>query len=251
MARTAEPAICEPSHMTQLSSTLERPTASTGTMVPAADKAKRIIVGGVLLTVVMVALLAAGQAIDFGVYNLSIRALNADKHASVFGLASLLAQTVVAVVSVWRGSRVERARWAWFTLGALLAGLVVFRGLTTFNATALALPLLGVLGLVCWLTWSDRAAGRALIWAGLVFMATSLVLHKVGLAADSSLASDYTWAYQIEGIVKHGSELAGWMLLAIGIVAGIADRPAAELIPGGISRRVAASSRGLARRSRA
>ena len=52
-------------------------------------------------------------------------------------------------------------------------------------------------------------------------MATSLLLHKVGLAADASTASDYTWAYQITSMVKHGAELAGWMLLATGIAAGI------------------------------
>lgn len=238
--------------MAQPSSTLERPTAIAAAIVPAEDGTSRFVVAGLLVTTVMVALLAAGQAIDFGVFNLSIRALNADKHDSVFGLASLLAQTVVAVVSLWRGSRVEKRRWAWFTLGALVAALVVIRGVTTFNATALALPLLCVLCLVCWLTWLDRIASRTVIWAGLILMATSLLLHKVGLAADSSPASDYTWAYQIEGIIKHGAELAGWMVLAIGIVGGIADRPASQRIPGGIGWLASsASSRGLGRRTRA
>ena len=64
-------------------------------------------------------------------------------------------------------------------------------------------------------------------------MVVSLLLHKVGLAADSSTASDYTWAYQITGIVKHGAELAGWMLLATGIVAGIEGRAAREVTPAG------------------
>ena len=63
------------------------------------------------------------------------------------------------------------------------------------------------------LTWRDSGAARAVVWAGLILMVTSLLLHKVGLAADSSTASDYTWAYQITGMVKHGAELAGWMLI--------------------------------------
>lgn len=67
------------------------------------------------------------------------------------------------------------------------------------------------------------------MWAGLVLMATSLLLHKVGLAADSSTASDYTWAYQITSMVKHGAELAGWTLLATGIAAGVEGRSAREV----------------------
>jgi hypothetical protein len=96
--------------------------------------------------------------------------------------------------------------------------------LATFNATALALPLVCVFGLLCWLTWRDPGTVRVIVWAGLILMATSLLLHKVGLAADASTASDFTWAYQITGIVKHGAELAGWMLLATGIVAAVEGR---------------------------
>ena len=173
---------------------------------------RRVIVAGLLVAIAIVALQAASQAIDFGVFNLRLRALNGDKHASVFGVASLLAQIAVAAASVWRGSRVERHRWAWFALAGIVAVLVPVRGLTTFNAAALAVPLACVFCLLCWLTWRDPGAARAVVWTGLILMVTSLLLHKVGLAADSSTASDYTWAYQITGIVKHGAELAGWTL---------------------------------------
>lgn len=172
----------------------------------------------------MVALHAITQAIDFGVFNLRLQALNADYHLSVFGVASLLAQAAAAAAMGWRGSRAERHRWAWFTLGALVAGLIVVRASTHFNATALAVPLACVFCLLCWLTWRDPVAARVVVWAGLILLVTSLLLHKVGIAADSSPASDYTWKYQIIDIVKHGAELAGWMLLATGIVAGIIDR---------------------------
>ena len=55
----------------------------------------------------MFALLAAGQLIDFGVFNLRIRAFNTDTHASVFGVASLLAQVVAAAAIAWRGQPVR------------------------------------------------------------------------------------------------------------------------------------------------
>ncbi|MFZ0043959.1 MAG: hypothetical protein WAK93_21800 [Solirubrobacteraceae bacterium] len=215
---------------------------------------RRVIVAGLIVTIAIVALQAASQVIDFSVFNLRLQALNSDKHYSLFGIASLLAQAAVAAASGWRASRVERRRRAWFALGALVGILVLIRGLTTFNAVVLALPLACVLLLLCWLTWHDPRPARAVVWAGLVLMATSLLLHKVGLAADSSTASDYTWAYQITGIVKHGGELAGWMLLATGIIAGLERRtsPSAGVVaPGdGIRRPVAHASRpGLVRRT--
>ncbi|MGO9823263.1 MAG: hypothetical protein ACLPTJ_21750, partial [Solirubrobacteraceae bacterium] len=81
---------------------------------------KRVIVVGLLVTLAIVVLQAASQVIDFSVFNLRIRALNSDKHDSLFGLASLLAQAAVAAACLWRGRRVERHRSAWFGLGALV-----------------------------------------------------------------------------------------------------------------------------------
>ena len=215
--------------MNQLTPIRQRPAAIAPVIPLAADRLRRVIVVGLLATAAMVALLAATQLIDFGVFNLGIRALNSDKHDSVFGLASLLAQVAVAVASVWRGSRMERHRWAWFALGALAAGLVVVRAETSFSATALAAPLACVFWLVCRLTWRDPGAARTVVWTGLILLMTSLLLHRVGLASDSSNASDYTWPYQILTVVKHGCEIGGWMLVATGIMAGVVDRPAPEV----------------------
>lgn len=210
--------------MNHLNPVRERPAVNAPVPLRIADEMKSVIVIGLLVTVAAVALQAATQAIDFSVFNLQLRAFNSDKRDSIFGLASLVAQAAVATACVWRGRRVGRNRRGWFVLGALVGGLVILRGLTTFNAKTLAVPLACVFGLVCWLTWRDRAACRAVVWAGLVLMATSLLLHKVGLAADDSTASDFTWAYQIISMVKHGAELAGWMLVFTGIAAGVQGR---------------------------
>jgi hypothetical protein len=246
--------------MNQMRPVRRSPAASAPVIPPAADRVRRVIVAGLLVTSAMVALLAASQLINFGAFNLRLRAFDSDYHTSVFGLASLLAQAAAAALILWRGSRVERHRWAWLALGALVAGLVPIRALAHFNAAALAVPLACVFWLLCWLTWRDPGAARVVGWAGLILMVTSLLLHKVGLAADSSTASDYTWAYQITTVVKHGCELAGWMLLVTGIIAGIEGRPAPEVTPAGmiaprprdgIRRPVThASGRGLVRRAR-
>ncbi len=195
-------------------------------------RVKRIITAGVVATIAVVALQAASQAVDFSVYNLSLRALNSDTHYSVFGIASLLAQTAVAAASAWRAGRLEQRRPAWLALATLVAVLVIVRGMTTFNAALLAVPLACVFWLLCRLTWRDPRPARAVVWAGLMLMVVSLLLHKLGLAADTSTASDYTWAYQITAMVKHGGELAGWMLVATGILAGVTGTVHAASFPG-------------------
>jgi hypothetical protein len=216
----------------QATPTRYRAAAAGRVIPPAADTTRRVIAAGLLVTAVLVALLAVTQLIDFGVFNLRLRAFDSDYHTSVFGVASILAQVAAAAAIAWRGTRVERHRWAWFTLGALVAGLVLVRAWTTFNATALAVPLACVFCLLSWLSWRDGGAARGVVWGGLILMVTSLLLHKVGLAADSSTASDYTWAYQITTVAKHCCEFAGWTLVATGITAGINGRPPEAVPPG-------------------
>ena len=192
-----------------------------------------MVIVGLLVTITLVVIQAATQAIDFGFFNLRIWALNCDKRYSIFGVASLVAQLAVATGSVWRGRSVEQHRRAWIGLGALVFVLILIRGLTTFNAKVLALPLACVFLVLVWLTWRDPGSARAIVWSGLILLAASLLLHKVGLGADDSTASDFTWAYQIDSMIKHGAELAGWTLVATGIVAGFAYRPS-EVAPAGV-----------------
>jgi hypothetical protein len=206
--------------MHPLSSIQQRFGAGARTTAATSNDATRVIVAGLLVAAVAVTLLAISQLINFGVFNLRIQAFDSDYHTSVFGLASLAAQLAVGAAAGWRGWHSERHRWAWFVLAVLVAGLGIVREATTFNAAALAAPLVCVFALVCWLMWRDAGVIRVVVGAGLVLMVASLALHKVGIASDSSLASDYTWPYQILTVIKHGCELAGWTLLATGIFAG-------------------------------
>jgi hypothetical protein len=227
--------------MNQLTLVQDRPVVPPRAAAPVSDQVRRVIIAGLLVTLVLVVLQAVSQVIDFKVWNLQVRAFNSDKRDSVFGLASLLAQAAVAAACGVRAGLAERYRWsarlgsgdaahrrAWLGLGVLLVALVIVRGLTTFNEKLLAAPLALVFLLLCWLTWRDSRRARGVVWAGLALMALSLLLHKFGLAADASTASDYTWGYQLTSMVKHGAELAGWMLLTIGIIAGSQGRSARE-----------------------
>src|ERR1700759_35185 len=128
-ARAHERKSCKaPAQMEQLSHVQQRPAASTLVSRPAAKSVKRVIIAGVLVSAAVFALLAGGQLIDYGVLNLRIRVLNTDTHRSVFGVASLLAEVAAAAAITWRANTAERRRWGWFSLGALVAGLVLFPG---------------------------------------------------------------------------------------------------------------------------
>ncbi len=75
--------------------------------------------------------------------------------------------------------------------------------------------------LLCLLAVARRAPRSAarLLLAGLAFLAVSLALHVVGervlLELDLESAG---WAHQVKAVVKHGCEIEGWFLVAIGLV---------------------------------
>jgi hypothetical protein len=210
-------------------------SADTAPAVLPAGRTRRTIVAGLLVATGMVALLAASQLVDYGVFDLRIGALNTDSHESVFGVASLLAEATAAAAIWWRGRKMDRHRWAWFLLAGIVAGLVVLRTLVTYNPKAVAVPLALMFLLLCWLTWRDSALARTVVWGALILMMTSLLLHEVGLDADVLNYSDQSWSYQITAVLKHGTELAGWILLVTGITAGIADRRVLRDTGGGIA----------------
>ncbi len=182
---------------------------------PRAANSPNVIVAGLLLTGAVVLAQAAGQWIDFRFFDLKLRALDSNHHASVFGAASLLAQAGAASAIAVRIARSPR-RLHWLIVAGLLAVLLVVRTFVRPPPAVLLLPLAVVFFAVSSLTWEDPAAIRLTVWGSLSLLLCSFALHVVGPQADgtrSSLPED-TWTFQLTGMLKHGAELAGWMLLA-------------------------------------
>lgn len=175
---------------------------------------------GVSLAVVAAVALIATQCIDFVVYGLSIRALNSDTHRSLFGVLSLLAQgATVLVVGVRCLSRPRRAGWV--VLGALVAVLLLVRALLSDQPLAYAVPVAIAFVLFWWLTAGDYAAARTVLRVGLFVLAFSFVVHVVGPKIIDHFGYSYgTWPYEIKGMTKHSTELAGWLLVDTGVLAG-------------------------------
>jgi len=181
---------------------------------------------GLLLTAAVVVAQAASQWIDFRFFDLRLSVVDSDHHASVFGATSILAQAVAAAAI---GLRVVSTRRRDALLAAALVGvLTVPRALMRcepaferYDVPILVAPLSVACVALCALTFHDAMRVKCMVRGSLVLLACSFVLHAVGPQADAggSLAT-HSWAYQGTGMVKHGAELAGWMLLATGMAAG-------------------------------
>ena len=183
---------------------------------------------GLLITAAVVSAQTASQLIDFRLLDLRLGVLDSDHHASVFGAISILAQAVAAAAIGLRAISMRRP--ALLLIAALVGAATVPRALMRYepvferyDVPILVAPLTVVFVVVCALTFRDPRRLRFMVWGSLVLLACSFALHAVGPQADAAGSPAYlaarSWAYQVTGMLKHAAELAGWMLLATGMVA--------------------------------
>jgi len=182
--------------------------------------ADRLIVLGVGLAVVVAFAQVAAQVIDAVAFDLRIHALNSDSHRSVFGVLSLGAQAATAI-GVGVRCRAARRRAAWLVLAGLTALLLVARALIPGEPAAFALPVAVAFVLFWWLTVTDYRRARTVVRMGLAVLAFSFVAHVVGPRIVTHLGYGVgSWPYELKGILKHSTELAGWILVGTGVLAG-------------------------------
>ncbi len=155
--------------------------------------------------------------------------LDSGHHRSVFGVISILAEAAAAVAI---GMRAVSRRSLGGILAAVLVGVLTIpraleshvRAFQRYDVPILVVPLTIVFIVVYALTLRDEPRPRFIIWVSLGLLGCSFALHAIGPQADAVNGphiADYTWSYQLTGMLKHGAELAGWMLLATGMIAGI------------------------------
>lgn len=180
----------------------------------------RIIVIGVSVAIVLAFAQIVAQVIDAAAFDLRIHALNSDSHRSVFGVLSLAAQAA-AVVAVGVRCRSSSRRFAWLVLAGLTALLLVVRALFPSEPAAFAIPVAIAFVLFWSLTATDDRRARTVVRVGLFVLAFSFVAHVVGPRIVTHLGYDVgSWPYELKGILKHSTELAGWILVGTGVLAG-------------------------------
>jgi hypothetical protein len=193
---------------------------------------------GVIVTIVVVIAGSAAQLINYGFLGQRFPALDPGSDGGVFGVTGDIALAAAAVSAWILAARMRSAR----SVAVALAGLLTF--LATDKVArlhdhiphwlAFYLPVL-VASFVCLVAvgrafsgrpqaHAGRGAGRhvmdRLIGAGLLLLVLSFFLHVFGmrLLLELGLSGTAGLAYQIKAVVKHGTEVAGWLLIALGLL---------------------------------
>ena len=159
--------------------------------------------------------------VDFGVYDLRVRVINSSLEVSyphwLVTAATALA-TLAAVVATRRGAA---PRAAWTAASVVLTFLLVDKVLGLHDRIphweALYAPALAVLVFALWsLAGSFSGREAALLRVGISLLVFSLAVHVAGPTLVRELGwSPDGWAYQVKVALKEGTELAGWVLVAL------------------------------------
>jgi hypothetical protein len=194
---------------------------------PHPDPSRRFTIAGAVVVAVLLASELATHLVDYGVYDLRVRAMDANLGSSPVAWASPTA-IAIALVSAWVLARRGRVSWG------LVAALAVVLPLGTRHLGE-SLPhwqfiLLPPLGLTLFLLWREAqrldplASGSCR--AGCVLLVLAFVLHVFGGAALRGLGvAVLSWPYQVKVSLKEGIEISGWLLVANGLAAtAIASR---------------------------
>jgi hypothetical protein len=200
---------------------------------------------GVLATILIVLAGSAAQLINYEVFDERIRALDSASDGGVFGAVGDIALALAAISAWLVAARVRSARWVAAALAGLLTFLAVDQAVALHDHIphwlAFYLPVL-LASFVCLVAVAHGIPGHPrhgvgyggdhpvvdrLVGAGLVLLIFSFLLHLFGerLLLDFGLSDTAGLAYQLKAVVKHGTEVAGWLLIALGLLRlGVAPR---------------------------
>jgi phage shock protein PspC (stress-responsive transcriptional regulator) len=193
---------------------------------------------GVLATILIVLAGSAAQLINYGFFDQRIQALDSRSDGGVFGAIGDIALAAAAVSAWLVAARVRSERSVAGVLAGLLTFLAVDKAVRLHDHIphwlAVYLPVLFG-SFVCLVAVArdipgrprrrvDRGVGRVvvdrLIGVGLLLLIFSFLLHLFGerLLLVLGVSNTTGLAYQVKAVVKHGTEVAGWLLIALGLL---------------------------------
>jgi hypothetical protein len=184
---------------------------------------------GILVTIVIVVAGSAAQLINYGFFDQRIPALDPGSDGGAFGAVGDIALAAAAVSAWVLAPRVRSARLAAVALAGLLTFLAVDKVVRLHDDMphwlAFYLPVLAA-AFICLVAVArgNRGEGHPgvdhLIGVGLLLLVFSFLLHVFGkrLLLDLGLSDTAGLAYQTKAVVKHATEVAGWLLTALGLL---------------------------------
>ena len=172
---------------------------------------------------------SAAQLVDY-LFHLGMAVLDSSEDGGAFGVVGDVAAVSAAAAAWLVLVRMRPIRPAAMALPPLLSFLAVDKIVRLHDHVphylAFYAPLLAGagFGLVDLVRRLSRPRARV-VAAGLVLLAASFLLHAVGerLLLELGLGDDGL-ARQVKAVVKHGCEVEGWFLVAIGLTAHTLSR---------------------------
>lgn len=193
---------------------------------------------GILGTTAIVLTVSAAQLINYGFLGQRLPALDPGSDDGVFGAIGDIALATAAISAWILAARARSAR----SVAAALAGLLTFLAADNMirlhdhipHWLAFYLPVLAA-AFICLFAIArsrsgsprfrvhrgeNRAVVDRLIGVGLLLLFFSFLLHLFGkrFLLDLGLSDTTGLAYQTKAVVKHGTEVAGWLLIALGLL---------------------------------
>ena len=192
---------------------------------------------GIRVTIVVVLTGSAAQLINYGFFDQRVQALDSSADGGIFGTIGDISLGAAAVSAWVLAARKRSAR----PVAVGLAGMLTFLAADKVarlhdhipHYLAFYLPVLAA-SFICLVTvardrserpqvhadpGADRSAIDRLIGVGLLLLAFSFLLHLFGEHLLLALGANSTGlAYQIKAVAKHGTEVAGWLLIALGLL---------------------------------
>ena len=222
---------------------------------PADRLVRRMVLLGIAVLVAGVLIQAVSGLVGVLALDDKYNQLNPDGEGNAFSWASASATFVAGFVSILLGLTGRYGRRL-LVLGAILVffsldDTIRIHETGTYKAMAaitgvehrllwpmLWMPLLATAFLVMWTTATRAAApARNLVRFGLVLLVCAVGLEISALPIQPEGAELATWPYALEVVLEEGAELAGWILIALGLVAlliravAAAGSPTAERAP--------------------
>jgi hypothetical protein len=189
----------------------------------------RLIAVGIATTTGIVFAGTATQLIGYGLFHGRVPALNSASDGGLFGLVgniSIAAATLAAWIVLLR---IRPRNIAMVALPLLLSFLTIdkiFRlhdhipGWLVFYLPVLAATFVVIAAA------ARRLSPRCfrLTAIALALLVGSFLLHEYGEWLLSHLGGSTTgWMFQVKAVVKHGLEVAGWFLIALGLAVGLRE----------------------------
>ena len=197
---------------------------------------KRLTGAGVALATALVLAGAAAQLADYGL-GLHAGVLDSNTDGGAFGLLGDLALAAAALAAVLLGYLRPRSEVT-VALAVLLVFLALDKALRLHDHVpdwpVYYLPVLfSTCALLVGVGQRLPDRGARLMGVGVLLLGLALVLHFAGGTMLRAIgAGAHGWPDQIKGVVKHGAEVEGWLLVALALALAAARQSMTSTRPG-------------------